>query len=183
VANKTYPPEVRELAYILHTRGFSRAEIQVQVHDYCRQKLKYPGPRGRTLEQWRVVEDWEAQDELMKAEVSSRLRAKVVDEKLASLEQYNQLKILLYQQIRDQAAEGVRPSPGQAIYALIEVERERQRLLGDQAKGVDIRMILESAMEPFVDILKQVLGKAFTDNQDVIFSMLEKRLIALNRKK
>jgi hypothetical protein len=181
MASKKYPPEIRTLAYTLHGKGFLRPQIAAQLDDYCRKKLKMQGPTTRTIDQWRIEDDWEAQDEIAKSDLAEKLRARVVDEKLSTLERYSKLISTTYDQYLQQVKEGVRLSPGQAIYALVELERERLKIMEGQSKGPNVRKILESAMEPFVEILRKLLGTAFTEKQDEIFNELERKLKALNR--
>lgn len=181
MASKKYPPEVRDLAYTLHTRGLSRPEIQIQVNDYCRKKLKWPGPTLRTLDQWRVEDDWEAQDELLKADVATKLRERAVKDKVEALEDLDYLVKALFSQLKEQILEGVRVPLNQGMFGWKEMLRDYLKLLEEHSKGVDVRKLLKSAMGPFIEILQEELGQAFAEKQDVIFDKLVRKLKAMEK--
>ncbi len=173
---KAYPQEVRVLAYKLHSQGRSRAEIEAELDVYCRKRLKRSGPTKRAIDQWRVDDNWAAQDELAKVDLTEKLKIQVVEEKLGILKRLGHMAETTYHQYLEQIKEGVRITPGQAIYALVELERERLKLMEGQAKGPNIRKIIESVMEPFIEILRLHLGPAFTEKQEEIFDELERKL-------
>ena len=175
--SKAFPNEVRILAYNLHRKGLNDAAILSELDKYCREKYTRKGPSQRALSNWKIQDDWNTQEELDKAALIEKMRPQLIEEQAKALERLSDMAQRTYKHYLDQVEkEDVRITPGQAIYALIELERTRLRMLDKGSKGPDIRKILESALEPFIRILKQELGQQFTEKQDVILTRLEQEV-------
>lgn len=161
-----FPVEIHVLAYELHVKGSSYADIVPELDKYCRKHLKRPGPSLRALHKWRVTDDWAAQDELLKAQLAEKRRSELVTEKQEILERLGTIADTTFRQYVEQVDEGVRVPPSQAIYALIQLEALRHKLLKEGAEGPDIQKILKAALQPLINIFEQeILRRPLNDTE------------------
>lgn len=180
MAYNEYPTEVHAAAYRLHAQGKSYADICRELDKYCQKNHKRTGPSVRAIATWAKKDDWAAQDELAKADLINEARESSVQEQLDILAKLKKLEDEALDDFYSQNKEKLRMSRGQALYGALEITRLRNQLLKQSSKGIDVRKILESAMEKFVKILRQVLGTAFTDKESEIFDLLEKEVLKEN---
>lgn len=177
--SKSYPSEVRALAYELHAKGLSlqaSARKGGNLDKYCRKHLNRPGPSWRTVWKWSQADDWAAQDELLKAQLAETRRSELVEEKQGILERLGTIADTTFRQYMEQVDEGVRIPPGQAVYALIQLEAFRHKLFAEGAQGPDIAKILRGILQPLINIFEQkVLGRPLSDIE------IEKVLAALQK--
>lgn len=177
MASKKFPDVVHAFAYNLHTKGYSHADIQLELDEFCRKQYKRSGPSLRTVHQWAVDDNWSAQDEATKAQLIEKSKEDAFDEQKAILDRLTALSNKTYEEYLEQAKEGVRLTRGQALYALIELSRLTHGLLKQSAKGPDVKKIVAGAMGPLFDILQEVLGQAFVQNREKILEMLQAKIV------
>jgi len=171
-----FPVEIRNLAYELHVKRPSYADIVHELDLYCRKHLKRPGPSLRILHTWRKTDTWAAQDELLKTQLAEQRRSELVEEKQGILERLRTIADTTFRQYMEQVDEGVRIPPSQAVYALIQLEAFRHKLFAEGARGPDIAKILKGILQPLINIFEQkVLGRPLSDNE------IEKVLAALQK--
>jgi len=173
---KIFPVDVHALAYELHTRRLPYADIVAELAKYCRKTLKRAGPALRTIKLWKKTDGWDAQDELLKTQLAEQRRSELIEEKQGILDRLKIIAETTFRQYMEQMDEGVRIPPGQAVYALVQLEAFRHKLFAEGAQGPDIGKILKTILQPLINIFEQiVLRRPMTDSE------IEKVLEALQK--
>lgn len=171
-----FPPEIKLAAYDLFMAELPVNEIIKRLEVFSKKKFKRPGPKQRTIEEWRRSPDWKAEKALRIQKLKVKRAEGYADKVHESLEELEEVGNYAVNQLREAVKEGIKPSLASLYNIVYQINQEKARRFKGIEKPTDWTDTLKFALDIFINHCSRKLGKPFDDALDELLAETAKDL-------
>lgn len=162
--------EIKLAAYDLFMEGITSEEIVKRLDKVSRKRFRRPGPKKRTIDEWRRSPEWQAEKKLRIQKAQAKRAEEYADKVHSSLEELEEVSDYAVNQLREYVKDGIKPSLAVLYNIVYQINQEKARRYKGLEKPVDFTDVLKSGLGVFIRNCSKRLGKVFDDSLDEILT-------------